>query len=309
MPRSSHVYRSARCLAILLLCLLAPAFASAQEDVTILTGKVVTTVSRAAPLPFNAVVEEVLVRPGDPVQAGSPLIRYKLQDEAERVLQREVTMGAGNEQLKSQVLDMQRQLATISADRNKARQLVSSGLGSRQALARVEDNVDSLKNRIELTREIIRKNESNFKARLEELSGYYGQPIKEGGQLPEILTLTSPISGYVLSVAPGLYPGQLLMAGATPIQVGQLNPVLIQVPVYEAEINNIHVGDTADVEIPSLDNRKFKGIVNEISWISSDMNVANPSYYTVELTVPNPELVLKPGFKAIVRFETRSKRG
>lgn len=284
-----------------------PAFA--QEAVTILTGKVVTTVTRAAPLPFNAVVEEVLVRPGDPVHAGAPLMRYRLQDEAERILQREVTMGAGTEQLKSQVLDMQRQLATIAADRNKTRQLVSSGLGSRQALSRIEDNVESLKNKIELTREIIRKNESNFKARLAELSGYYGQEIREGGHLPDTLLLTSPITGYVLSVAPGLNPGQLLMAGATPIQVGQLNPVLIQVPVYEAEINDIHVGDSADVEIPSLGNRKFRGIVSEISWISTDMNVASPSYYTVELTVPNPDLILKPGFKAIVRFESNSRRG
>lgn len=282
-----------------------PAFS--DDNVTILTGKVVTTVTRAAPLPFNAVVEDVLVKPGDAVHAGSPLLRYRLQDEAERLLQREVTMGAGTEQLKSQVLEMQRQLATISADRNKTRQLVSSGLGSKQALARLEDNVDSLKSRINLTAEIIRKNESNFRARLEELSGYYGEPIKEGAKLPDILTLASPITGYVLSVAPGLNPGQLLMAGAAPIQVGQLNPVLIQVPVYEADINNIHIGDSADVEIPSLGERKFKGIVSEISWISSDMNVANPSYYNVELTVPNPDLVLKPGFKAIVRFDTRRR--
>lgn len=278
-------------------------------EVTILTGKVIPTVTRAAPLPFNAVVEEVLVRPGDAINAGAPLMRYRLQDEAERLLQREVTMGAGTEQLKGQILDMQRELGTITADRNKTRQLVSTGLGSRQALERLQDNVDALKNRIELTREIIRKNESNFKARLAELSGYYGQPIKEGARLPELLVLTSPISGFVLSIAPGLYPGQLLMAGATPIQVGQLDPVLVQVPVYEAEINSIHVGDSAEVEIPSLDNRKFKGLVSEISWISSDMNVANPSYYNVELTVPNPELILKPGFKAIVRFEARSRRG
>lgn len=278
-------------------------------EVTILTGKVIPTVTRAAPLPFNAVVEEVLVKPGDAISAGAPLMRYRLQDEAERLLQREVTMGAGTEQLKGQILDMQRELGTITADRNKTRQLVSSGLGSRQALERLQENVDALKNRIELTREIIRKNESNFRARLTELSGYYGQPIKEGARLPELLVLTSPISGYVLSIAPGLYPGQLLMAGAAPIQVGQLDPVLVQVPVYEAEINSIHVGDSADVEIPSLDNRKFKGLVSEISWISSDMNVANPSYYNVELTVPNPELILKPGFKAIVRFEARSRRG
>lgn len=280
----------------------------AQDAVTILTGKVVTTVSRAVPMPFNAVVEEVLVKPGDAVHTGSPLMRYRLQDEAERILQREVTTGAGAEQSRSQVLDMQRQLAAMSADRNKTRQLVSSGLGSKQALARMEDNVESLKSRIELAREIIRKNESNFKARLEELSGYYGQQIKEGERLPETLTLTSPINGYVLSIAPALNPGQLLAAGSSPVQVGQLNPVLIQVPVYEAEINNISIGDSADVEIPSLEGRKFRGIVSEISWISTDMNVANPSYYTVELTVPNPDLILKPGFKAIVKFASSPRR-
>lgn len=291
---------------ILALCLFASP-ASCEEAVTILTGKVVTTVSRAVPMPFNAVVEEVLVKPGAPVEDGSPLMRYKLQDEAERILQREVSNGAGTESLKGQVLDMQRQLATLQADHNKTRHLVASGLGSRQALNRLDESVDSLKDRINLTRDIIRKNENNFKARLSELSGYYGQTIHEGKALPALLTLTSPIKGYVLSVAPALNPGQLLPAGSAPIQVGQLNPVLIQVPVYEAEINSIAVGDSADVEIPSLHGRKFKGLVNEISWISTDMNVANPSYYTVELTVPNPDLILKPGFKAIVRFDT-SKR-
>lgn len=273
-----------------------------QDATTILTGKVVATVSRAVPMPFNAIVEEVLVKPGDAVHAGSELLRYRLQEEAARLLQREVTMGAGTEQLRSQALDMQRQLAAITADRNKTRQLVSSGLGSRQALSRVEDSVQSLNSSIALTKEMIRKNESNFRLRLEELSGYYGQEIHEGGRLPDLLTLRSPITGYVLSVMPALNPGQLLVAGAAPVQVGQLNPVLIQVPVYEAEINSIHVGDSARIEIPSLDNRKFTGIVSEISWISSDMNVSSPSYYTVELTVPNPELILKPGFKAIVRF-------
>lgn len=280
-----------------------PASGLAQDGATILTGKVVATVSRAVPMPFNAIVEEVLVKPGDPVHAGSELLRYRLQEEAARLLQREVTLGAGTEQLRSQALDMQRQLAAITADRNKTRQLVSSGLGSRQALNRVEDSVQSLTNSIALTRDMIRKNESTFKLRLEELSGYYGQEIHEGERLPEFLMLRSPISGYVLSVASALNPGQLLMANSAPIQIGQLNPVLVQVPVYEAEINSIHVGDSATVEIPSLANRKFEGIVGEISWISTDMNVSNPSYYTVELTVPNPDLILKPGFKAIVRFE------
>ncbi|MDE7242081.1 efflux RND transporter periplasmic adaptor subunit [Desulfovibrio sp.] len=275
--------------------------ARAAESI-ILTGKVVTTVTRAVPVPFNSVVDEVLVKPGEAVEDGSPLVRYHLQDEAERILQREVTTGAGNENLKGQVLDLERQLTQTTAERNKARQLVSSGLGSKQALSRLEASVAALQKRIALLQTTIRKNESNFAARLKELSGYFGQPIREGEELPPTLVLTSPIKGYVLSLAANLDPGNLMAANSAPVQVGQLNPVLIQVPVYEADVNTIKVGDTAQVEIPSLGDRKFTGLVSEISWLSTDMNVANPSYYTVELTVPNPDLVLKPGFKAVVRF-------
>lgn len=276
---------------------------AAESGGTILTGKVVTTVTRSVPMPFNAVVDEVLVKPGDPVSKGAPMLRYHLQEEAERVLQREVTTGAGTEGLRGQVLDLERRLAEISAQRNKARQLAASGLGSAQASNRLEDDVHSLQRRIELLRSTISKTERNFAERMAELSGYFGTTIKEGETLPATLTLTSPIDGYVLALDATLNPGVLLGVNYAPIRVGQLDPVLIQVPVYEAEVSGIKVGDTAEVEIPSLDNRKFSGKVNEISWVSSDMSVSNPSYYTVELTVPNPNLELKPGFKAVVRFK------
>lgn len=304
MFRPAYVLRGVLWPVAALICATALCFAGETRaaGTIILTGKVVTTVSRAVPVPFNAVVDEVLVHPGEAVEDGTPLMQYHLQDEAGRILQREVTDGAGTENLKSQVLDLERQLAQTSAERNKARQLVASGLGSKQALSRLEGSVASLRDRIGLLQSTIRKTESNFAARLKELAGYYGQPITEGENLPSILVLTSPIKGYVLSLDAALNPGNLVRAGSTPIQVGQLNPVLIQVPVYEADVNTIKVGDKAEVEIPSLGDRTFTGLVSEISWISNDMNVANPSYYTVELTVPNPDLVLKPGFKAVVHF-------
>ena len=276
---------------------------SIGSGATILTGKVVTTVTRAVPVPFNAVVDEVLVKPGQPVDKGAPLMRYHLQEEAERVLQREVTTGAGTEDLKGQVLDLERRLAETAAQRNKARQLAASGLGSAQASSRLEDDVHSLQRRIDLLRVTIQKSEKNFSARLEELSGYFGKPIREGESLPQELTLTAPIDGYVLSLDATLYAGALLGAGSSPIRVGKLDPVLIQVPVYEAEISGIKAGDSVEVEIPSLNGKKFAGTVNEISWVSTDMSVSNPSYYSVEITVPNPNLELKPGFKAVVRFK------
>lgn len=285
----------------------APLDAGAEDGTTILTGKVIPTVSRSIPMPFNAVVDKLLARPGEAVEDGSPLLQYHLQEEAARILQREVTNGAGTEDLKGQILQMEREMGTLSAERNKTKQLVSSGLGSRQALNRLENSVSSLRNRIELLRTTIKKNELNYGLRLKELEGYFGAPLGEGQTLPETLTLTSPIKGYVLSVMPALNPGQLISAGTSPVQVGQLNPVLIQIPVYEAEISSIKVGDAARVQIPSLNDREFKGIVNEISWISNDMHLESPSYYNVEVTVPNPDLLLKPGFKAIVRFNTAGR--
>lgn len=282
--------------------------ANPVQAATILTGKVMTTVTRPVIIPFNAVIDEVLVKPGDQVEVGTPLVRYHIREENARVLQGEVFMGAGNETLKSQILQLEQKMAMAAAERNKARGLVGSGLGSRQALTRLEETVNSYKDQIEILRSTIHKNDINFDARLKELSYYYNQPIKAGEKLPKTLTLVSPIAGYVLYVDPSINPGSLFNGGGAPVQIGQLNPVLIQVPVYEAEINDIKVGDEAVIEIPSLNNRKFTGTVNEISWLSTDMNVANPSYYNVELTVPNPDLVLKPGFKAVVRFEASGKK-
>lgn len=288
---------------ILLFCsLIYGTVALGAEAGPILTGKVNSTVTREVPLRFNAVIDEVFVTPGDAVEVGQPLLRYHLQPEARRMLDTELTIGADTENLNGQILNLQRELATVTAERNKTRQLVSSGLGSRQALARLDENVASINDRINLLRQTIKKAESNFEARLKELGGYFGSSIIPGESLPDELVLTSPIQGYILSVNPDANPGQLYPANTSPVEVGKIDPVIVRVPVYETDLKNIKVGDTAEIEIPSLNNRKFQGKVTEISWTSTDMNVANPSYYMVEITVPNTELLMKPGFKAVARF-------
>lgn len=280
---------------------------AAEIHSTILTGKIVTTVTRAVPMPFNSIVDEVLVKPGDAVENDSPLLRYHLQEEAERVLQREVTTGANTEETRSQMLNMERQLAETIAQRNKTHQLAASGLGSNQASSRLEDDVHSLNQRIELLNATLRKKESIFADRLKELQGYFGVPVRAEEQLPQTLTLISPIRGHVLSLSGAVNPGTLLNAGATPVQVGQLDPMLVQVHVYEAEITGIEPGDSAMVEVPSLNNKKYSAVVTAISWISTEMDVSKPSYYMVELQVPNHDLELKPGFKTVVHFGGKNR--
>lgn len=274
-------------------------------ETTILTGKVNTTVTRHPNVHFNGIVDKVLVQPGDHVAAGQPIFRYVLQKEARRTLQREVNQGPNTESMKSQVLDLSRQLSQARAQYNKARSLAASGLGSSQASERQQFEVKSLEERIELLQQSIKKAQDNFDIRMKELSGYFETEITEGTPLPEYLYLKSPIDGYVLSVDPNMNPGAIFGSGATPISIGQMDPMLIQVPVYESEVSSLKVGDTATVEIPSLNNKSFTASITKIAWASNQMGVSEASYFNVELTIPNPGLELKPGFKAVVRFRLK----
>lgn len=275
---------------------------AAAADTTIVTGKVMSTVTRAPNVHFNGVVEEVLVTPGQHVAVGDPILKYSLQDEARRSLQREVRQGPGTENKRAEVLELQRQLVQARAQRDRASALASKGLGSSQTSGRMELDVTTINGRIDLARAIIAKAETNFAVRLEELSDYFNTEITEGMTLPPYLYLKSPIDGYVLSINSELNPGATFKSGIAPIVIGKLDPMRIKVPVYEADLSLVHVGDDARVEIPTLNDRKYQATVTEIAWVANDMNVAQASYYNVELSIPNPDLALKPGFKAVVRF-------
>ena len=78
MPQAASLLLS---LAFLCLPFVMPAgVLSAEVPSTILTGKIVATVTRAVPMPFNSIVDEILVKPGDAVTKDAPLMRYHLQE-------------------------------------------------------------------------------------------------------------------------------------------------------------------------------------------------------------------------------------
>ncbi len=276
--------------------------ALAAQQTTILSGKVFSPVTRSEKMPFDSIITEVFVTPGQKVTKGSVLMRYSLTEEAQSILEKELLNGAGTEQTNSQILVLQAQLANLRAQSNVSRQLAAAGLASSQASVRSFSEVNLLEQRIMLLRQTLQKQENIFAERLEELSSYYGQKLTGTMPLPKTLVFTAPMDGHVLSVANNIHPGQSVPAGTAPILIGKMETMLIQVQVYEAEIARIKVGNEAVVTIPSLQDKAFKATVSQISWTSSDLNVEAASYFTVQLTIPNPSLELKPGFKAVVQF-------
>jgi multidrug resistance efflux pump len=134
------------------------------------------------------------------------------------------------------------------------------------------------------------------------LSEQLGQPLKNGA-VPREAILRAPIDGYVIWVSPEMRPEAELPATPGVFLVGVMDPMLIRAQAFEVEALKLHPGSVAKVTLESLPGRQFEARVSRVSWASLNTALDQPSYYEVELQVPNPDLALKEGLKASLVFK------
>jgi multidrug efflux pump subunit AcrA (membrane-fusion protein) len=108
--------------------------------------------------------------------------------------------------------------------------------------------------------------------------------------------LLAPITGNISMRR--IDPGQTVAAGALVLSIVNLNPAKVRVGVPEAEIGKVKQGAQAEVSLPSLGGRSFKGQV-EIIGVSAE---AASRTYAVKIIVPNPGPVLLAGMVAEARI-------
>ncbi len=90
--------------------------------------------------------------------------------------------------------------------------------------------------------------------------------------------LLSPMDGVIslLNVKKGeRVVGSSMMAGTEMMRIADLSRIEVRVDVGENDIPKVHTGDTALVQVEAYNDRKFKGIVTQIS--SSNNGAANQS--------------------------------
>jgi len=138
-------------------------------------------------------------------------------------------------------------------------------------------------------------------------------------------TILSPIDGVVvgLSVKQGeRVVGTATMAGTVMMSVADLSNMEADVNVNENDIVNVKMGDTAYIEADAFLNRKFKGIVSEVSnsanvstnGTSSVDQVTNflvkihlfPSSYTDLMPAGTNDAPFKPGMSTNAEIQVKS---
>lgn len=121
------------------------------------------------------------------------------------------------------------------------------------------------------------------------------------------LTLKSPIDGIVLHRV--LTAGELAVPAATILTVADLSEVKLVVYVPENRVGHVRLGQSAHVTVDSFPGRTFRGQVTRIGDEPefTPRNVATAeerlnTFYPVEIRLPNPESLLKPGMPADAAF-------
>lgn len=96
--------------------------------------------------------------------------------------------------------------------------------------------------------------------------------------------------------------GQFLSKGAEVCRVADTSELLLRVAVPEREVGDIHTGAPVRLKTRAYPDRTFRGTVSRIGG-ESEQGQDGQVTYRVELTIENPEGLLRPGMTAFARID------
>jgi cobalt-zinc-cadmium efflux system membrane fusion protein len=117
-----------------------------------------------------------------------------------------------------------------------------------------------------------------------------------------IVEISAPISGVITDQQVTNSAGVQGLASPNPFTISDLSYVWILCDVYENDLSNVHLGETAEVRLNAYPDKTFPGVINNIGPIL-DPNIRTAK---VRLEVRNPGL-MRPGMFVTATFHGEKK--
>jgi Cu(I)/Ag(I) efflux system membrane fusion protein len=134
------------------------------------------------------------------------------------------------------------------------------------------------------------------KLRLWDLSEAQILQLEKTGQPSRVVTLHSPVSGFV--VEKRLYEGKYVQAGEPLYRIADISRVWLRVAVYEDDLRLLRRGQPVTAEVLGTPGRELRGVID---YIDPYLDEATRTV-EVRATFPNPDAELLPGMYASVRI-------
>jgi cobalt-zinc-cadmium efflux system membrane fusion protein len=237
------------------------------------TGVVLPDIARSVPVITLASgrIVDIRARLGDTVQKDQVLLRVRSDD-----------VAGGFDAYRKAVAD--ELLARKQLDRTK--DLYEHGAMAQQDLEVAQDNEDDAKTTLETATEHLK------------LLG--NDPDKPNG----IVDLVAPISGVITDQEVTNAASVQAYSSPNPFTISDLSTVWVVCDVYENDMANVRLGESADIKLNAFPDKMIKGRVSNVGAI------LDPTIRTakVRLEVPNPGEFMRPGMFATATFFSLDKK-
>jgi HlyD family secretion protein len=281
------------------------------------SGKLYPVVEVKVSPDISGEVVELYVEEGQTVQKGQLLARIDASLYTSNVVRANAQVNqsrAGVANAKAQLAQLGTQLDQAKSNFVRNQKLYTEKVISAVEFEQAQTAYKSAQASIEAARSTIQSSQYNVESSVAGLT--------EANQNIRRANLYAPVSGIVskLNVKQGeRVVGTAQMAGTEMLRIADMSVMKVEVEIGENDIQKIHIGDTANIEIDAYPKRKFKGMVTKTaqSNTASAMQAASSdqvSNYTVsiemdansyiDLIAPGSRFPFRPGMSASVDILT-----
>jgi len=124
--------------------------------------------------------------------------------------------------------------------------------------------------------------------------------------------VVAPVGGLVLDLS--IHEGELAAPGATLLELGDLDQVMLTVYVPEDRLGWVRIGQAVEVRVDSFPDRTFVGsvvaIADEAEFTPRNVQTQEERVnmvFAVDVRIPNPDHLLKPGVPADASIITQEQ--
>ena len=249
-----------------------------------------------ARLESEDLINEVALRQADLKAMQAALDELLAGSRKEEIAQGEAALIAAEADAKKQADDFHRQEALFRREVIPQQKYDAARAAYETSMAQARQAAEAL---ILLRKGPRRERIDQARARLGEAEAALAQAKTRLGYA----TLVSPVAGLVM--AKNIEPGEQVAAGTPVVTVGELDSVWVRAYINETDLGRVKVGQKARVTTDTWPGKVYDGIVTFISSEAefTPKNVQTEKervklVYRVKITIPNPNMELKPGMPA-----------
>lgn len=241
---------------------------------------------------------KVFVSIGDKVQEEQPLAAYEIPLE-NIIAQKQRLSKADLKYYEFLLSQVNNNLDDLRDQREEYARMLKYESVSPQDIEQKLGEIDLALKRRDYIEQILKEEHREYDDRLEVATSYYGKDV-EKMIFPKDGFVRSQLSGYVIWMNFDARAGKIFTSKTQLFLIGVLDPMVVRCAVHEIQALKLKVDDPAKVVFHTMPDKVFDAKISKVSFVAQPAMMQQPSFYEIEIMIPNPDLVLKEGLRCDV---------